>query len=189
LRNLQAGLELAGVPERIDLPVLACVRNPWDWYVSLYFFMETRYRAGHGAFGVPRAEWAPGAIAWARAYARGLSAQGFREALPIMLEELHDKADYDVIPPQALFLRGEDGRLGVRPIQFDGLRANIIAAIEEVTGSALPRGLRQQLERHPKTNTSKHDHYSRYYTPELVALVARYESWLIETLGYTFEQH
>ncbi|HEX3174195.1 MAG TPA: hypothetical protein VHQ43_08260 [Solirubrobacterales bacterium] len=29
-------------PEAMDLPVLAYVRNPWDWYVSWYHFMQSR---------------------------------------------------------------------------------------------------------------------------------------------------
>jgi len=186
-RDLSDRLADAGVPERFSLPILAGVRNPWDWYVSLYFFMEQRYHKRMGGFRPPPAEWSPGCRAWKEFYTRGNHVDGFREALPVLLSKMHDEGNEAVVPPQSVFLRTPAGQLGVTPVRFEGLRENIIEAIE-ATGAQVPDQMRRLLTGRQSLNASTHGPYQDYYSPELREMVAQREAWLIETLGYTFEQ-
>jgi len=163
---VEAAASLA--PERVALPVLASVRNPWDWYVSLYFFME-QHRADH-----PR--WTP--------FSKGCSVAGFRAALPGLLAGLHEGPD-SLIRTQAASLRDAYGQLGVRPIRFEGLRQETIAAIAK-TGARVPSAMREEILWSAPRNETTHSLYQAYCTPELREQVAQREAWVIEALGYAF---
>jgi hypothetical protein len=173
-------------PERVGLPIIATVRNPWDWYVSMYFFLEQHYRNGTGGFAVPRNQWPGGLRQWADTFTGGNSVEGFRRAMPRVLDAMHVSQRFGAMRPQYNYLRAHDGRLGVTPVRFEAIRTDMASAIL-ATGAELPGRLRRDLLKSPKKNTSGHAHYSRCYTPELRDLVAKHEAWLIETFGYTFE--
>lgn len=76
------------LPERIRLPILATVRNPWDWYVSFYFFLEQHRVNRTGGFALPRPAWTRPLRGWADHYAQGNSAAGFRKAMPKVVSGL-----------------------------------------------------------------------------------------------------
>jgi hypothetical protein len=44
------------------------------------------------------------------------------------------------------------------------------------------------IQKSERVNASKHDHYSKYYDPELVDVVRRHDGALAERFGYTFEK-
>lgn len=187
LSEVEDALRKVGHGERVELPYLAHVRNPWDWYVSLYFFMEQHYVNRTGGFSVPMAEWSPGCTSWHTTYSRGNSIAGFREALPVMLSRMHVMGDASVAPPQEAFLRGQDGSLGVRPVRFERLREELLTTIES-TGAAIPRAMRSTILQRARENTSGHAPYVRCYTPGLRDLVRLHDAWLIDTIGYEFDR-
>lgn len=181
----EAFLKRDGLEDRAKLPWLAGVRNPWDWYVSLYFFMEQQFVGGGGQFAVPREERVPGARIWEDRFTRGNNVQGFRAALPDMLHALHEEKNYALIPPQKNFQQ-IDGKLVVRPVRFERLREEIVVALEE-TGAEISPRLRHFVTNRKAANTSDHQEYGLFYTTELQKLVYRHEEWVAETFGYRFE--
>jgi hypothetical protein len=172
---------------RLGLPVIAATRNPWDWYVSLYFFMEQHYRNGTGGFSVPRAEWPAGCRQWAERFSKGNTIEGFRESLPLLIEAMSFDSNYAVARPQEHFIRDGRGPLRIRVTRFENLREETLRAIEG-TGAPVSPDLRKALLESPPTNVSGHCHYSHCYTSELRDLVDRTNRWLIRQVGYRFEQ-
>jgi len=172
-------------PERLRLPVLASCRNPWDWYVSLYFFMEGHYRARTGGFLPAPAQWEAGPRAWASDYSRGPGVEGFRAALPRIVADMHLESRFGLTRPQSDYLRLGNGELGVTPVRYEGLRDNMVAAMEGL-GVEVPSGMRAALRKLRPQNVSAHPPYRDCYTPELRGLVETHERWLIETMKYSF---
>lgn len=191
-REVESLLKRDGLDDRVQLPWLAGVRNPWDWYVSLYFFMEQQLGGGAGMFADPREERVVGAQLWEDRFSRGNSVQGFRAALPDLLRAFYEEKDYALIAPQQNFLQ-IDGKLVVRPIRFERLREEVVDALEE-TGAEIPSRLRHfVLNRKPVSvdelrdlNVSDHREYPLFYTTELQKLVYRHEQWVADTFGYRF---
>jgi hypothetical protein len=170
------------VPHREKLPWLAGVRNPWDWYVSFYFFMEQHYQNRTGGFSEPYSQWGPSLLAWERHLSRGNDVEGFRKALPVLVSTVH--RDEDVIRSQQRFVAIDD-KLVVRPIRFERLREGFVEALTEVGAEITPQ-MKAHLMGRPPQNASGHARYNELYNPELRALVESYDGWLIDTLRYTF---
>lgn len=173
-----------GHPERVGLPIVATVRNPWDWYVSLYFFLEQHRVNGTGGFALPPNQREQGLIDWVSIYSRGNTIRDFRRALPRILEDMHSRACFRAAVPQYRFLRAHDGSLGVTAVRFESLRQGMVEAL-----SALGAGhpvVTSALMQSPKVNTSGHASFIDCYDEETRDLVAEYEAWTIETFGYTF---
>lgn len=182
MREVDYVMGAQGVPaSRIDLPRIAVVRNPWDWYVSFYFFLE-QHRVNHtGGFS---ARVIPAPLAsWRDHYARGNSVDGFRCALPKLLEDLHRGA-LRVMPPQSEFLfRGTE--LRAMAVRFERLRDGFVSALESVGAEVTP-GLRAAITSSRATNRSGHARYDACYDGPSRKLVERYEGPLIDTFGYRF---
>lgn len=179
-------LTQAGLPDRAGLPRIAHVRNPWDWYVSLYFFMEQHYVNRTGGFSVPRDRWSAGCDHWERFYSKGNDIAGFQAGLPVLLHKMFDEGNEAVALPQHTFLRSPDGFLGVdHLVAFENLRENILEAIR-ATGAAVPPAFRQAVLQRKKENTSSHGPYQRFYTPALRDEVAERERWVIDQVGYEY---
>lgn len=172
-------------PERVGLPVVASVRNPWDWYVSLYFFLEQHRVNRTGGYAVPKHQRQPGLTQWEERYGKGNSVRGFRIALPRILEDMHVKAVMGIASPQTFFLRNPDGSVGVMPVRFEGLRRNMLAALEEIGVEVTP-ALRGALLKSPKANASGHAAYTNCYDDMTRKLVADHEAWLIDRFEYRF---
>lgn len=175
-----------GVPERIGLPIIATVRNPWDWYVSLYFYLEQHRVNGTGGYALPPTERPEGLRVWTRRYAQGNDVAGFRKAMPLILEDMHRRSGYMAVTnPQTYFLRHGDGSLGVTPVRFEGLRENMIEALALI-GAPIPSSLQTALRSAPAINRSGHAGYVDCYDDATRRLVAQREGWLIDTFGYRF---
>lgn len=172
-------------PERIGLPIIASVRNPWDWYVSTYFFMEQHRVNRTGGFAPPKAQWDKGHTDFEDKYSKGNTIKGFRQALPQILEDMHVNITWSPIIPQWWFLRNPDGTLGVRPVAFENLRHGMVDMLVSL-GAEVTAPLCNALLRNPKKNTSGHAKYESCYDDETRKLVAKYEGWLIETFEYRF---
>jgi len=174
-------------PGRLGLPIMAAVRNPWDWYVSAYFFMEQHRINRTGGFAVARNAWEPGIEAWEQHYSRGNSVDGFRRALPLVLEALHGpRHGPQIMWPQHYFLRAPDGSVGVHlPVMFEQLRQGILERLEALGAEVTPE-LRTALLQSPKANASGHADYAHCYDAETRRLVERYDGWLIDRFEYRF---
>jgi hypothetical protein len=178
--RVEPQLKKIGLGARAKLPWIAGIRNPWDWYVSVYFFMEQHYVNRTGGFAGP---WNSAQKAWAERYSKGNNVEGFRRALPELLEVIHGQ-DKGFIRPQHEFV-SLNGELAVRPIRFERLREEVIEALEE-TGAEVTQQMRNQIMRRPPMNMSGHAAYTDLYTRRLMVLVRQYEEWMVETFKYRF---
>lgn len=179
LDDVPSTLEDMGLPERAALPIIAAVRNPWDWYVSMYFFMAGHCAAGTGGFIRPREEWNPTLVDWSTRVASGLDVEGFRKGI---------RRIYEQRPPawrgQEPFLRSSRG---ISPLvyRFERLRDDFLGVIES-TGAQPSESMRHALLATPAANRSEHRHYTDYYDYDTRRMVEEMEPYVIEQFGYEF---
>jgi hypothetical protein len=183
------------------LPVLGTIRNPWEFYVSLYHYVWPKDAASvlvswmseNGKLGF-------------RGSIRNLLNLGVNdERLDALIEALPERLDYTSrhIPAvtKDAMRRVRSTGVGYYTLRFnqmfgnaddvlfcrlETLRQDLVAFFEGI-GVATDK-LRDYVLRSEKKNTAEHLHYSTYYTPELADLVLIRDSPLIERFGYVFEQ-
>jgi hypothetical protein len=176
VQALDAHTERWRVPkEYADLPVLAFVRNPWDWYVSLYEYGR-RLEVGeddqvHSLFF------------------NGDSFESFlNEALstrtiPDLIGDWMRRYDLDYYT--ALF------RAMTQPVEttwigrFENLREDLLRFAEEHDVPISPE-IRAKILNAPRRNVSKRRPYRSYYNDELRDLVATRSRPMVRLFGYSF---
>jgi hypothetical protein len=183
------------------LPILGTVRNPWEFYVSLYHYVWPRDAAS------VLVSWmtANGRLSFVSSVRNLLDLGINDERLDLLIDMLPEKIDYgkrsvpNITKDAMRKVRGT----GVAYYTFrfnemfgnaddvffcrvETLRQDLVAFFEMI-GAATDE-LRDYVLRSDKKNISEHLHYSTYYTAELAELVAIRDRYLIERFGYTFEQ-
>jgi hypothetical protein len=187
--------------EYSHLPILGTVRNPWEFYVSLYHYVWPKDAASI-------------LVCWMNENGR----RGFKgsirnllnlgandERLDVLIEMLPEHIDYGRrnIPniTKDAMRRARGTGVGYYTFRFnhlfgnaddaffcrlETLRQDVVAFFEGI-GTATDE-LRDYVLRLDKKNIAEHRHYSTYYTPELAELVSSRERPLVERFGYIFEQ-
>lgn len=142
------------------LPVLAYVRNPWDWYVSRYHYLrQTKPQR--------RPEFARTAT-FEDHVRRCCAPEG--DLLTRRFDELTAGA-------------AEAGVLTVG--RYERLIDDLAAFFDDNGVPLDAAALGARLRSAPRERASEHDHYRSYYTPELRDLVAR-TSGVAKRFGYRF---
>jgi hypothetical protein len=187
--------------EYSHLPVLGAVRNPWEFYVSVYHYVWSRYPASI------LVSWMSenGSLDFVGSIRNLLNLGVDDERLDILIKMLPEQVDYgrrnipSVTKNAMRRVRGTG--VGYYTFRFnhlfgnadevffcrvETLRQDLVAFFEKI--GATTDELRDYVLRMDKKNISEHNHYSTYYTPELAGLVAKRDRPFIERFGYVFEQ-
>lgn len=187
--------------EYSHLPVLGTVRDPWEFYVSLYHYVWPREA------GSLLASWMSenGRFGFVGSTQNLLNLGVNDERLDVLIERLPEHVDYsrrhipNVTKDATRRVRGTG--IGYYTFRFNEMFGNAddmflcrletlkqdLVAFFEGIGAATDE-LRDYVLRSDKKNSSEHLHYSTYYTPDLAELVSLRERPLIKRFGYVFEQ-
>lgn len=151
------------------------VRNPWDRMVSWYSMIQREYKklpsikqASNAPFDSPF---------WNHVVRDSHDFESFlRNCTDVIYEnDCHKSFAFN----QADYLVDENGNLA---IDFVGRFETLAADMSDVF-----RRLGIKRAKLPKKNTSRHVHYSEYYTPDTRDLVARRFEKDIEMFNYSFD--
>lgn len=167
-------------------PVIGVIRNPWDWYVSLYHF----HLPSKGSFMHPIIE-------------KGGSFKGF---LNLFLNKkkgrIHDinfdwVTKMDVGPYSYRVIKcfnksglnikniGDCNFNGVNIIKMENLVFNFIDVLTE-KGITLSDETINKLKSRNKVNTSAHKNYRQYYDDNTIELVSKKDRLIIKHFNYEF---
>lgn len=190
-----------------QLPVIGIVRNPWDWYVSMYFDYRKK---GQYIFRIISEE---GSLGFEETVARYLllgdnSIQSNRllaKLVEVCPTEINDKTDPKLSRPALrsqdfanypsqhgyyswLFqlMYTSDKKPNIQIGRFEILPSEVIKLLKS-TGTPISNEIHQYLEITPPLNSSMREtSYQSYYSNELKRLVEQKEKHIIDLFGYTF---
>ncbi|MEP4486413.1 MAG: hypothetical protein ABJ013_12340 [Halioglobus sp.] len=200
--------QLSDLPAALrGLPVIGFVRNPWDWYVSMYFNYQAKrqyiFDVVTRGCDMPFAEAITLFLTLGEASAESAALrQALVEAAPQALTPdiipkrrrpglvkkqfehyPRDKGYYSWLLEQ---MHAVDGSLVGHFGYFERMREDLLGLLEQ-TGCPVPNAMLQELQTAPAVNTSfrKHD-YREYYSPALRDLVAEKDKTLLEHFNYAY---
>lgn len=190
-----------------QLPVIGFVRNPWDWYVSMYFNYQAKRQyifdivtRGSDMPFIPAVEQfltlgesSTECAATRRALIEAAPGSLTPDVAPKrrrpglvkqqFVDYPADKGYYSWLLEQMHEVNGTlEGNFG----RFEHMREDLLRLLEQ-TGCPLPNAMLREIHSAPPINTSfrKHD-YREYYSPVLRDLVAEKDQTLLEQFNYTF---
>ncbi len=184
-------------PEYRHLPVVGTVRNPWDYYVSWYFFQ--RGQACPNALFMVCSE--DGSLGFGETVEHLLTLHDDPPRLSRLQELLPDRylptglnltktcladlAGSGLGFYSFLYRRMYAGAQALHVIPMSSLRDGLRALFDR-WNLILPPLADMFLAQAPRMNTSAHDDYRRYYTPGLWRRVEENEAYVIAQHGRDF---
>jgi len=166
-------VDLEGHPSISDIPRtyaakprFGFVRNPWDWYVSVYQYFH------HLAddplfFEISQSR----TLCFADTIRRSFDLQPF--------------ADSGVGPLTYFFRRTFEDDDHCSYLRFESLRSDLLGFLRELP-LALPPAVEDAILRGPAVNASPRGHYRQYYDSALRREIAERDAELIRRFGYDF---
>ncbi len=187
--------------EYSHLPFLGTVRNPWEFYVSLYHYLWPKDAASILASWMTES----GTLGFTGSIRNLLNLAVNNERLDVLIDMLPDRVEYDRrnIPNITKEAMSKVRGTGVAYYTFrfnyifgnaddvffcrlETLRQDLVSFFDGI-GAATDE-LRDYVLGSDKVNAAEHLHYSTYYTLDLAELVSIRDRALIERFGYGFEQ-
>jgi len=208
-RMLQYHGHLRDLPEQYTtLPVIGFVRNPWDWYVSMYFdyrrktqfvyqILSDRNRLGFEAT-ISRFLKLGDDSETSRSLLKALAqsaphriqkSQPPRHHLPGLKAEhflnFGKCSGYYSWLFRLMFETDASHRILIG--RFENLRAEALRLLEE-TGTPITNGITEYLETaRPLNAAPRPTGYMGRYSPDLAHLVAKKDHYIIDRFSYRFE--
>lgn len=150
-------------------PALCFVRNPWDWYVSLYEWKRANIEGRRYDWALPQKHWSK----W-------------------HWEVYRQFSDFETSVRESISFPGYFHRLTNHPQiplhpkrMEDGLARGLLDFLDEIDMSYSP-ALVSHMETKHKVNVNPHEHYRTYYSADLRDFVAQRDAELIERFKYSF---
>jgi hypothetical protein len=172
------------IPEEYSsVPRFGFIRNPWDWYVSLYSWWHAVSENDPKAF--------EGHIL--QHVAQESSDMDFKTIIRNLLTNAVLE-QYGIGPMSWVYMKMfghtpetiDQDPAGVKIKKFEEIRENILNILESVN-APVSDDLRQAILRYPPINSYKRSAYRDYYDDELRALVAMKDQAIIKRYGYTYK--
>lgn len=175
------------LPER-DLPVLIFARNPWDWYVSWFHFLQDHYARTapevRDADPIYRTGFGSGTHDFATAVRIACRGQ-IEVPIPLLQESIARHGDFYTAAFMHMVGDGlDDPRLTLG--RTEQLREDLIAFVQRTDVPKI-ESLIAAIRETPANNRSARGDYRRYYDVELRDLVGGSSKWMIDRFGYTFD--
>jgi hypothetical protein len=172
------------------LPGFYIVRNPWDWYVSWYFYTLRRgTESSHVATGPPRKR-----VIWRDLMDSGRAT--FAEAVQAACRGAYDSAsvfpnsDVTGLDLYSAFVHTIVGealdRSDYAALRFERLRPEVIKFLRDREG--VDKQLLRAIRNDPAVRKSDRGRYQDYYDVKTRKLVRRRTTWLCQRFGYRFEK-
>jgi len=212
LLNYVAGSEQIGyhwprknLPAKFyGLPLLGFVRNPWDWYVSWFFFNQQKPGSRNPLYLVMSDSGRNDFAATTRNMLHfgsnsDTSLQRLYELGKLLPDAMEGNRGIGITKSclqgaQGSFYSWQFRRMfsdnfakldGIYFGRQENLRVDFLNMLVSM-GVAISQELKIFVETSAKQNSSTHDHYSSYYDADLRALVEDHDRLFIEEFGYTF---
>jgi hypothetical protein len=166
-------------PQYAHLPRVWFLRNPWDWWVSLWNHWHVRFWNRANQFQKPREQWVRAAVWWARAlepFGPARTPEGLAGAVRLYASMMETQTTIH----RKCKATGDACSWG----RFENLRYDATRLLAQ--HARLPPQLRTTLRTLAPRNVTEHAHYRTYYTEPLRDFVAEREQEIIELMGYKF---
>lgn len=159
----------------VNRKIFAFVRNPWDWYVSWWFYFLQNYTEHTGNYALDYALWKAPERYMHKMFVNGLS---FDKALPFLCQGPYSLSAY--------VQRLCHSEYGKRLCQF-GRMEHLLEDLQKLLPNEYPV-LSATLESRKdlKVNVCRHNVYQQYYTIYTKDIVRDMEKEIIEEFGYSF---
>jgi len=171
-------------------PIISCIRNPFDWYVSLYFF-NINISILQGTTGFKdslKILLNPKEMGIQIKNPPGLKGSGWstRKFIPIskMLKEdfigyPEGRGYYSVIFDLMTGLSND-----IEYMRFETLTEDLVSLLKDK--SNLTPSQESTIRNTTHVNITRHHHYRKYYSDELIELVYEKDKTIFDRFGYEF---
>lgn len=198
-RQIGYHLPRAYLPEAArSLPIFGLVRNPWSYYVSWYSFQVAKPKP-NPIYAVASEQGRLGFAGTVRNLVNLCDEEALRVAITRQLPDHFVNHGINLtrrcLEPiggsglgfySFLFRRMFGDGSGVTFGRMESLRQDLLEFAQKI-GIDVTLAMRDFLVNAAPLNTSRHEPYQSYYTPELRELVAVRDRLVIEQFGYVFE--
>jgi len=173
--------------------IISCIRNPFDWYVSIYFFyLKKDHPLTRGIEGF---ENTLRVLLDLKGSGRPIQVRTNNIDESRITKEDNSKLEF---PPWTnatnypsnrgyysfMLARLTGLRNDIEYMRFENLTEDLVSILKDKAG--LTSSQESLIRSTPHINTTEHDHYRTYYSDELIELVYEKDKIIFDRFGYEF---